>query len=161
MLYDIFGTYSNQDGDLVRVLMLNELTCSEANNNYYGRAGFICLQMKGMSLGDWCEQQARKNTRGDEFSIYVLCHLFMRHAMIHSKSQPWYTIQQMGGGFNYTSACHTHLLYMGNQRYGILIPKPPPIPLVISAPVPVQNQAILAHAGILALPTAATPPSAT
>ena len=83
----------------------------------------------------------------------------MRHAMIHSKSRPWYTIQQMGGGFNYTSACQTHLLYMGNQRYGILIPKPPPIPLVVSTPVPVQNQAILAHAGLLASPTAATPVS--
>ena len=69
MLYDIFGSYSNQDGDVVRALMLNELTCSEVNNNYYGRAGFICLQMKGMSLDDWCGQQARRNTRGDEFSV--------------------------------------------------------------------------------------------
>ena len=159
MLYDIFGMYSNQDGDVVRALMLNELTCSEVNNNYYGRAGFICLQMKGMSLDDWCEQQARRSTRGDEFSVYVLCHLFMRHTMIHSKSRPWYTIQQMGGGFNYTSACQTYLLYMGNQRYGILIPKPPPIPPVVSSPVSVQNQAILAHAGILASPTAMTPVS--
>ena len=86
MLYDIFGTYSNQDGNVVRALMLNELTCSEANNNYYGRAGFICLQKKGMSLDNWCEQQACRSTRGDEFSVYVLCHLFMCHAMIHSKS---------------------------------------------------------------------------
>ena len=48
---------------------------------------------------------------------------------------------------------------MGNQRYGILIPKPPPIPPVILMPIPVQNQSILAHTGILALPTAATPVS--
>ena len=65
----------------------------------------------------------------------------------------------MGEGFNYTSACQTHLLYMGNQRYGILIPKPPPILPVISSLVSVQNQAILAHAGLLASPTAMTPVS--
>ena len=159
MLYDIFGTYSNQDGDVVRALMLNDLTCSEVNNNYYGRAGFICLQMKGMSLDDWSKQQACRSTRGDEFSVYVLCHLFMHHAMIHSKSRPWYTIQQVVGGFNYTSACQTHLLYMGNQRYGILIPKPPSIPPVISSPISVQNQAILVHAALLASPTAMTPVS--
>ena len=83
----------------------------------------------------------------------------MRHALIHLKSRPWYTIQQVGGGFNYTSACQTHLLYMGNQQYGILIPKPPSIPPVISSPVSVQNQAILVHAGFLASPTAMTPVS--
>ena len=65
----------------------------------------------------------------------------------------------MGGGFNYTNACQTHLLYMGNQQYGILIPKPPPIPPVISSLVSVQNQAILAHAGLLAFPIATTPVS--
>ena len=157
MLYDIFGLYSNQDGDTMRKLMLNELTCSEGNNNYYGRGGFICHMMKGMSLHDWREQQARKSTRGDEFSVYVLCNLFMCHAMIHLKSHPWYTIQQMRGGFNYTSACQTHLLYMGNQRYGILIPKPPPIPPVIPPSAPVQNQAILAHASTMASPSASTP----
>ena len=120
-------------------MILNEITCSEANSNYYSRAGFICLMMKGLCLDDWLEQQIHKITQGDEFSIYVLCHSFMHHAMVHTKNKPWYTIQQMGGNFNYASACQTHLLYMGTQADQQL-------PASQSTPSPPSSTASMTHA---------------
>ena len=127
MLYEIFGGYSGQDSDTVRNLMLNEVTCSESNLDYYERAGFICLQMKNTNMDDWLQHQTKSSVRGDEISVYILCHLFMRHAMIHTRNKAWCSILPTGGNINYAMACDTHLLYMGNNIFGLMLPKPAPM----------------------------------
>ena len=76
MLFEIFGGYSGQDGDTVRKLMLNEATCSRSNLDYCERAGFICLEMKNTNFNDWLQHQTKSTSRGDEISVYILCHLF-------------------------------------------------------------------------------------
>ena len=132
MLYEIFGGYSGQDSSTVRRLMLNEAKCSKSNLVYYKRARFICLQMKNTTFNDCLQQQTQSTTRGDEISVYILCHLFMCHAMIHTKNKAWCSILPTGGNINYVMACNTHLLYMGNNIFGLMIPKPSPIPSIQS-----------------------------
>ena len=134
MLYEIFGGYSGQDSDTVRKLMLNEATCSRSHLDYYKRAGFICLQMKNTNFNDWLQHQAKSTARGDEISVYILCHLFMRHAMIHTRNKAWCSILPTGGNINYAMACDTHLLYMGNNIFGLMIPKPAPTSIVSNVP---------------------------
>ena len=136
MLYEIYGSYSGQTGDVVRDLMLNKATCSQANKDYYDRAGFICLQMKGLTFDEWLEQQVRKSSKGDEMSVYILSHLFMRHTMIHTKNKAWCSILPTGGNVNYAAACQTHLLYMGNSIFGLLVPKPPPMSSSVQNQIP-------------------------
>ena len=124
MLYDIFGSYSNQTGEEVCTIMLNEVTASKSNTNYYNRVGFICLMMRGLMLEDWLSSQVKNPTCGDKMLVYVLCHVFVRHAMIHTKTCPWCTILAMGSEFNYAASCQTHLLDMGNHIFRVLRPKP-------------------------------------
>ena len=67
--------------------------------------------------------------------------------MIHTKKKPWFTILPTGPNFNYAAACQTHLLYMGNHIYGLLLPKPLPLPqqpLPPSAAVSITTLATLA-----------------
>ena len=126
MLYDIFGSYSNQDADTVRKIMIKEVTGDPSSLDYYGRAGFICLMMKGLTMEQWLEKQVSKNTRGDEMAVYILCHIFIRHCLIHTKNKSWCSILPSGTYINYATACQTQLLYMGNNIFGVLTPKPPP-----------------------------------
>ena len=129
MLYEIFGSYSGQDGKTVRMLMLDEVTKNPGNLGYYECAGFICLTMKNLTLEEWLEQQVKSTVRGDEMSVYVLSHLFMRHTMIHTKNRAWCSILPSGNRINYAMACQTHLLYLGNDIFGVLRLKPPPVPM--------------------------------
>ena len=48
----------------------------------------------------------------------------MRHTMIHTQNKAWCSILPTGGNINYTMACNTHLLYMGNNIFGLMTPKP-------------------------------------
>ena len=140
MLYDIFGSYSNQTGEEVCTIMLNEVTASKSSTDYYNRAGFICLMMRGLTLEDWLSSQVKNLTRGDEMSVYVLCHVFVRHAMIHTNTRSWCTILATGSEFNYAASCQTHLLYMGHHIFRVLRPKPaPPIPLQQPAVPTIQS----------------------
>ena len=84
--------------------------------------------MKELSLDEWLSKQQHKTTKGDEITIYILSHLYNRHTMIHTKKKPWFTILPTGPNLNYAAACQTHLLFMGNHIYGLLLPKPLPLP---------------------------------
>ena len=165
MLYEIFGGYSGQDSDTVRKLMLNEATCSRSHLDYYERAGFICLQMKNTNFNDWLQHQAKSTARGDEISVYILCHLFMQHAMIHTRNKAWCSILPTGGNINYAMACDTHLLCMGNNIFGVMIPKPaltsivsnvPSVAQAVSQP-PVTLPPLDVRTMVLNIPTHPTP----
>ena len=54
--------------------------------------------------------------------------------MIHTRNKAWCSILPTGGNINYAMVCDTHLLYMGNNIFGLLIPKPAPTPIVSNAP---------------------------
>ena len=54
--------------------------------------------------------------------VFCLSHLYNRHTMIHSKKHAWCTIED-GLNIDYEAACDTHLLFMGNNMFGELLPK--------------------------------------
>ena len=164
-LYMMFGLYSNDNADNVRLNLLNEVTQSVNNFEFYESTGFVCLRMKELSLDEWLSKQQHKTTKGDEITVYILSRLYNQHAMIHTKKKLWFTIVPTGPNFNYAAVCQTHLLYMGNHVYGLLLPKPlppPQAPLPSSSaisittpatPAPVQEQVSILDA---ALPTGTT-----
>ena len=128
MLYSILGRYSNQPADAVLLSMFNEVTRTKANIDFYESTGFVCLRMKELSLDEWLQQQFHKTIHGDELAAFVLSKLYNHHTMIHTAKKPWCTNMPTGPNYNYAAACHTHLLFMGNNMFGILLPKPPPVP---------------------------------
>ena len=78
--------------------------------------------MKSTSVAEWLERQFLNDDRGDEWTVFCLSRLYNRHTMIHTKKHSWCTIEE-GGNWDYEGACDTHLLYMGNNMYGELLPK--------------------------------------
>ena len=164
-LYTIFGLYSDDNADTVQLNLLNEVTHCVNNFKFYESTGFVCLHMKKLSLDEWLSKQQHKTTKGDQITVYILSRLYNQHTMIHTKKKPWFTILPTGLNFNYAAACQTHLLYMGNHVYGLLLPKPLPLaqaPLPSSSavsittptsPAPIQQQVSMMDA---ALPTGTT-----
>ena len=140
MLYGIFGQYSNQTADAVRLSMLNEVTQTKERFDFYESTGFVCLRMKELSLDEWLQQQYHKMVRGDELAAFILSKLFNRHTMIHTAKKPWCTIMPTGQNYNFATACHMHLLFMGNNMFSILRPKPPPQQALPVAPAAVAAQ---------------------
>ena len=82
--------------------------------------------MKETSLKDWLMRQTHRTMRGDEITVYALSKLYNRHTMIHTARKTWCTILAVGGNVNYAAVFHTHLLFMGNNMYAELHPKPLP-----------------------------------
>ena len=104
-IYTIFGLYSNDSADTVCLNLLNEVTQSVNNFEFYESTGFVCLRMKELSLHEWLSKQQHKTMKGDEITVYILSHLYNRHTMIHTKKKPWFTILPTGPNFNYAAAC--------------------------------------------------------
>ena len=155
MLYSIFGQYSDQTADAVRLSILNEVTNCKANVDFYESTGFVCLRMKELSLDEWLQQQFHKTIRGDELAAFVLSRLYSCHTMIHTAKKPWCTIMPTGQNYNYAAACDTHLLFMGNNIFSVLHHKPPPVPAIAATQI-IQNATVPQHPNVPTQPAPST-----
>ena len=93
---------------------------------YYDSVAIIALSFKRMKLDDWLEDIGEPNTFGDEISLYVLCRMYNRHAIIYTHTKSWSTIGTVSlipadRAHNY---CDVHLLHMGCGVFGKLTKKP-------------------------------------
>ena len=129
-------------GDGVRLRLLQEIGGSIENFEQYECAAYICLKMKETSLEDWLTRQTHRTMRGDKIAIYALSKLYNRHTMIHTARKTWCTILAVGGNVNYAAACHTHLLFMGNNMYAELHPKLLPH-AAMQVPLAIQSVTII------------------
>ena len=118
-VYTIFGRYSSDTAKTIHKNLAADVT---ENLEYYQQALFVVMQMKSTSVVEWLENQFLKDGRGDEWMVFCLSRLYNRHTMIHNKKHSWCTIEE-GGNWDYEGTCDTHLLYMGNNMYGELLPK--------------------------------------
>ena len=92
------------------------------NLEYYQKVLFVVTQMKSTNVASWLEEQFLQEKRGDEWTVFCLSRLYNCHTMINNKKHSWCTIEE-GGNLDYKAACDTHLLYIGNNMYGELLPK--------------------------------------
>ena len=100
--------------------------------------------MKSTNVENWLEDQFLNEKRGDEWTVFCLSRLYNRHTMIHNKKHAWCTIKD-GLNIDYERECDTHLLYMGNNMFGELLPKSltklGSIPNLLLSTPPIQNTA--------------------
>ena len=143
-VYNIFGCYSNEDVKTVRKNLAADVT---ENLEYYQKVLFVVTQMKSTNVASWLEQFLLEK-QGDEWTVFCLSRLYNHHTMIHNKKHPWCTIKE-GGNLDYEVSCDTHLLYMGNNMYGELLPKSVTclnlIPNLMPSTPPYQNLQVLLH----------------
>ena len=56
------------------------------------------FKKKGGDLLMWVYKMSRPSTAGDELSLFLLCKIFNRHAVIHTISGPWCTLNVTNTG---------------------------------------------------------------
>ena len=72
-IYTIFGLYSNDSADTVCLNLLNEVTQSVNNFEFYESTGFVCLCI---IIDEWLSKQKHKTMKDDEITVYILSRLY-------------------------------------------------------------------------------------
>ena len=78
--------------------------------------------MRSVSFEAWFEKLQRPRTWPNEYTLYALCVVFRRNALVINAGRAWTTMQlQDGMSFDTVlEMCETRLLYLGNNLYATL-----------------------------------------
>ena len=118
-MYDTFGEYCSIPGKDVKAQLIEEL---ENNIHWYTMAIAACLGMRGIQFTDWFNKLKRPRTWPNKLSLYALCILFHRNALVFNLGHIWTTLE-VNPGLPVSiiqEMCKTVMLYLGNNLYGTL-----------------------------------------
>ena len=120
-VYQMFGELSGMEAEEVRIAMLNEITTSY---EWYERRCMAVLHTLDMSLSRWLGKHMKKNVRADCIALFALSVMYDRHTVVYNSKMPWCTKKWFGreDEGNLFTACHIHLLYVGDNMFVILRP---------------------------------------
>ena len=119
LLFELFGSYSDEPATKVRECMINSVRNDMSDFKVCCK---MALQLKGMSAENWITQMEQQTTPGDELCLYLLGRLYYRHSIVVNKFNVWCTIdtsirtstKQL---FEWCCIC---LVYLGNKTFGVL-----------------------------------------
>ena len=88
----------------------------------YNKVGCTVLNLKGCDLDTWCDEMGDSNHLPDELMLFALSRTYNRHNMVLCKQHIWTTIyaDPLLDMETLLSACHIHLVYLGDRLYGEL-----------------------------------------
>ena len=92
--------------------------------DFYCIAGHVIL---GTSTIDaWMKKMTKLEVPADELAIFALSHFYSRHTMIYTSVHPWTTLapEHSTSIDEAHNRCQTHLVYLGQNMYGVLRPRP-------------------------------------
>ena len=74
----------------------------------------------------WVEQLADERIFCDELALMGLCNLYRRHCVVLTQNKLWSTIQADApmNLLDLLKECSIRLIYLGNQRFGVLTWRP-------------------------------------
>ena len=84
-LYDTFTEYCDMDGVDVKKTLLKAL---EKDKIWFTHASAACLGMRGVSYVNWVSKLERPRTWPDEYTLYCLCVVFQRNAVVINARRP-------------------------------------------------------------------------
>ena len=87
------------------------------------------MELKKLSIEDW-SQNVKSNRRGDILSLFTLCALTSRHAMVHLRNGNLWTTVNTPDSYDHDkllSICDVHLAYIGSGQFVELKSKTDPI----------------------------------
>ena len=122
-LFDIFCSYHPQkDTVKTRFDMISFVT---SNYRRYSWDCDIFLRMNKLTLNDWVNKMTYFGNCGDALAIYAMSDMYGVHSCIITKSKPWTTVANtfQGTDIDVLKLCQIKLIYLGNNRYGKLVPK--------------------------------------
>ena len=120
-IFELFSAYSGEAATDVREGMLVKI---RLDRDFYRRAGHVIVGTSNIDV--WMKKMSDIATPADELAIFALSRFYSRHTMIYTSVRPWTTL-----ALNDTtsieeahSLCQTHLVYLAQNMYGVLRPRP-------------------------------------
>ena len=77
------------------------------------------MELKKLTIEDWT-QSVKLNRRGDILSLFTLCALTSRHAIVHLRNGNLWTTVDTPESYDHDkllSVCDIHLAYTGNGQF--------------------------------------------
>ena len=122
-LFDIFCDFQPQrDSVKTRLGMISFVT---SNYRRYSWDCDLYLRMNKLTLNDWVNKMTYWGNCGDALAIYAMSDMYGVHSCVITKSKPWTTVANTfhGTDIDVLKLCQVKLVYLGNHKYGKLVPK--------------------------------------
>ena len=119
-MFELFGEYSGRDAQTVRDELYDWL--EDKSNDVREVVTKAILPFPHRSLTGWLMTMRNVKYAGDELTLYALCKLHHRHAVVYTMARLWTTVKN-GVLLNETDLmekCDIKLLHLGGYRYGVL-----------------------------------------
>ena len=94
-IFKLFKRYCGDNTDVIRQRLVDYVHSNAADIKSMTTDYF---KKKGGDLLMWVYKMSRPSTAGDELSLFLLCKIFNRHAVIHTISGPWCTLNVTNTG---------------------------------------------------------------
>ena len=119
-MFELFGEYSGSDAQTVRDELYDWL--QDKNNEVREVVTNAMQPYPHRSLTGWLMTMRNVKYAGDELTLYVLCRLYHRHALVYTMTVLWTTVKDgvLLGEAELFGKCDTILLHLGGYRYGEL-----------------------------------------
>ena len=133
-IYEVFGMYSHESPEVVRTSIVDFVTCDPES---FKERLVVVFSMLHHNLNSWLLKTKNPANPADEASLYGLCHLYSRHALVYTTGSIWSSLEWRG---NYSvdeikRSCDIHLVFLDRGILGQLHRKPQ-IPRLLSAAAP-------------------------
>ena len=122
-LFDIFCNFHwHKDSVKTRINMISFVT---SNYRRYSWDCDLFLRMNKLTLNDWVSKMSYWGNCEDALAIYTMSDMYGVHTCVVTKSKPWTTVSNtfQGTDIDVLKLCQVKLIYLGNDKYGKLIPK--------------------------------------
>ena len=122
-LFELFGSFSSHTGTEVRIQLLKNIA---SDTSFYKERCAACLQSKSITFEMWVEELEDERVFCDELALMGLCNLYQRHCVVLTQNKLWSTIQANApmNLLDLLKECSIRLIYLGNQRFGVLTWRP-------------------------------------
>ena len=120
-IFELFSAYSGEAATDVREGMIVKI---RLESDFYRRAGHVILGTSNIDV--WMNKMSNVEVPADELAIFALSRFYNRHTMIYTSVRPWTTlaVNDSTSIEEAHSLCQTHLVYLGQNMYGVLRPRP-------------------------------------
>ena len=108
-IFELFVKYCGETVDKVRERLVDYVHSNTAETKKLTAEYF---KKKGGDLMMWLYKMSRPSTAGDELTLFLLCKIFTRHAVIHTLMGPWSTLNMVKTAGSLENRCDIVLVYI-------------------------------------------------
>ena len=108
-IFELFVKYCGESVDKIRERLIDYV---HSNTTEIKKISADYFNKKGGDLMMWLYKVSRPSTAGDELALFLLCKIFTRHAVIHTLTGPWSTLNVVKMGGSLENRCDIVLVYI-------------------------------------------------